>query len=168
MFQSKMIPQNLLCGGKIMSSCIGSHQRQRHGKLPWFAGCHSMKFQAIIPLFSRRIIAFLTQFAGNFCMAGTSAFRKDDWTGIHNIFGNFAQIYAYNTEPVFRQSLECWSQSVQPVRKGLVAWQLGEPFQKVVFGIFVDRLLLKSPLADAPQINCYAPLSLNWGRKLLL
>ena len=37
----------------------------------------------------------------------------------------------------------------------------------MVFGVLIDRLLLKSPLADAPQVNCYALLIAELGTEIV-
>ena len=68
---------------------------------------------------------------------------------------------------MFRQSLEYRRQPVQPVRERLITGQLWEPFQQMVFGVFVYRLLLKSPLADAPQVNCNAILIAELGTEIV-
>ena len=86
-------------------------------------------------------------------MSGTWTFCQNNRAGIHNILQLFFQIHSNNTEPRLRQGLERRSKPIQPGRKRLIAGQLRKPFQQVVFGIAVDRLLLESPLADAPQVN---------------
>lgn len=64
-------------------------------------------------------------------------------------------------EPDFCQGLERWRKPIQPVRECLVAGQLGKPLLQMVFRIFINRLLLKSPLADSPQVYCYTLLFLS-------
>ena len=56
---------------------------------------------------------------------------------------------------------------VQPIRKRLIAGQLGKPLQQVIFGVIVDRLLLKSPLTDAPQVYCYTLLITKLGTEIV-
>ena len=43
-----------------------------------------MKLYAVIPLFSRRIIAFLTQVPGNLCVSGTRALCEDNGAGVQD------------------------------------------------------------------------------------
>ena len=37
----------------------------------------------------------------------------------------------------------------------------------MIFGVVVDCLLLKSPLADPPQVNCYALLIAELGTEII-
>ena len=68
---------------------------------------------------------------------------------------------------MFRQRLERWRQFVQAIRKCLVAGQFGKPLQQMISGIFVYRFLLKSPLTDAPQVDCYALLISELGTEIV-
>ena len=94
-------------------------------------------------------------------------------TGFLLIVQMLRQIHPNDTQPMLRQDLERWSQSVQPVRKWLDSWAVWETIPAsgsfVYFCILVDCLLLESPLADAPQVYPDTlSSSVNWGRKLLL
>ena len=37
----------------------------------------------------------------------------------------------------------------------------------MVFCVFIDRLLLKSPLTDTPQVDCYALLITKLGTEII-
>lgn len=132
-----------------------------------FAGHYRMKFYAVIPLFSRRIIAFLTQFSGNLCVPGAWTLCQDNGARIHDILHSFLQIHTDGAQPGFREGLESRCQTVQTVRKRLITGQLGKPIQQMIFGVVVDRLLLKSPLTDAPQVYCYTLLITKLGTEIV-
>ena len=100
-------------------------------------------------------------------MPGTRAFCQDDGAGIHNIVQLLLQIHPDDTQPILRQGLKCRSQSVQSLRKRLIAGQLGKPFQQMVLGIVIDRLLLESPLTDAPQVYRYTLLICELGTEIV-
>ena len=68
---------------------------------------------------------------------------------------------------MFCQRLKCRHQFVQAVRKRLITGQFGKPPQQMIFSVFVYRLLLKSPLADAPQVDCYALLITKLGTEII-
>ena len=72
-----------------------------------------------------------------------------------------------DTQPMFRQNLESRRQSVQPIGKCLIAGQLWKPLQQMIFGIVVYRLLLKSPLANAPKIYRYTLLVAELGTEIV-
>lgn len=124
---------------------------------------NGMKFQVIIPLISKEIIAFLTQFAGNLRASRARTFGKDNRTRIHNIFHLLTQVYPDGVQPVLRQCLKCWCQPVQPLGKRLVTGHLWKPFCQMIFRVFVDHLLFEPPLTDAPQVNCYSLIIAELG-----
>ena len=100
-------------------------------------------------------------------MSGAGTFCQNIRARIHNILQLSFRIHCNDTQPIFRRGLERRSEPVQPLRKRLIAGQLGKPFQQVVFGIVVDRLLLESPLADAPQVYLYTLLICKLGTEIV-
>lgn len=51
----------------------------------------------------------------------------------------------------------------------LDSWAVWEtkPFQQMVFRVLVNRLLFKSPLADPPQVYCYALFVCKFGTEIV-
>ncbi len=56
---------------------------------------------------------------------------------------------------------------VQSRRKRLVAGEFWKPVQQVVLGLLVNRPLLESPPADAPQVYRYALLITKLGTEIV-
>ena len=114
----------MLCNREIVLWCSRRHHGQWNRQTARPTGRKHMEFQPIIPLLTRRIVAFSTQFTSDFCVPGLGAFCKNHRTGIHDIFHRFMNSCPNDIQPMFRQNLKSRRQSVQPIRKCLIAGQL--------------------------------------------
>lgn len=100
-------------------------------------------------------------------MSAARLLHKNDGTGIHDAFHRLLRTDSDNAQPMLCQGLESRGQAVQPVRKRLVTGQRGKPFRQMLFGVVVNRLLLKPPLADPPQVYRYTLLITKFGTEIV-
>ena len=78
---------------------------------------------------------------------------KHNGAGIHHVDRLSFSGWRSLLHPPLRQGAKSRCQCVASSAECLIPGQLWKPFRQMVFGIVVDRLLLESPLADAPQVN---------------
>ena len=118
--------------------------------------------QKPIPLaIANALIKYNSMHVGVFAIRESTAYALAGYLG-HRVTGHNNDRYK---DP--GQSLESRSKSVQTVRKCLIAGQLGKPLQKMISCVVADRFLLKSPLADAIQVNRYTLLIRKLGTEIV-
>ena len=78
---------------------------------------------------------------------------KHNGAGIHHVDRLSFSGWRSLLHPPLRKGAKSRCQCSASSAECLISGQPWKPFRQMVFGIVVDRFLLESPLADAPQVN---------------
>ena len=126
--QKRAFAGHLLCCCQIVNIRFGYAQGCRNWQPGCALLCKSMKFYTIIPLISRRIIAFCAQISGNLRISGTAAVSEHNGTGIHHIDPFHLAGRRSLFHPPLRESAKGRCQRSTSSAECLVSRQLWKPF----------------------------------------